>query len=154
MYVAGPGRRHLPGTHFVVVAAYRNAAGNLVPVVAANETAGPDDAAGFHAVEAPLAAGTAGTAIPEFGYYAGAAVKVTGTVAGREVRARTARWSADPGIVIFWFAPAGNPANATITGLAAYAAGGRRLPPGHSTPGTGWAGSLRSRAGTLPTPLS
>jgi hypothetical protein len=76
-------------------------------------------------------------AVPEFGYYAGAAVKITGTVAGRLVRAHTARWSADPGIVIFWFTPAGDPATATVTGLAAYAAAGRRLPAGHAVPGTG-----------------
>ncbi|MFI5066256.1 MAG: hypothetical protein ACHP9Z_20070 [Streptosporangiales bacterium] len=139
LYVAGPGRGHRPGTHFAVVAGFRNAAGHLVPVVTANETAGPDAAAGFHAVEAPLTVGTTRMAIPEFGYYAGAAVKITGTVAGRLVRAHTARWSADPGIVIFWFTPAGDPANATaaVTGLAAYAAGGRRLPTGHAVPGTG-----------------
>ena len=139
LYVAGPGRKHRPGTYFAVAAGYRNAAGNLVPVVLANETAGPDAAAGFHAVEAPLTVGTTRLAIPEFGYYAGAVVKITGTVAGRLVRAHTARWSADPGIVIFWFTPAGHPgqAAATITGLAAYAAGGRRLLAGHAAPGIG-----------------
>ena len=138
-YVASTRVPQLPGTHFAVVAGYRDGAGNLVPLVTANETAGPDTAAGFHAVEAPLTVGAPTVAVPEFGYYAGAAVKITGTVAARQVRAHTARWSADPGIVIFWFAPAGDPAQAAaiVTGLAAYAADGRRLPAGHSIPGTG-----------------
>jgi len=129
--------RVLPGTRFGVMAAARNGAGALTPLVEANETAGPDNAEGFHAVEAPLTAGATGVAVPEFGYYAGPAVKITGTAGGREIQARTARWSAEPGIVIFWFVPAAGRATATVTGLTAYDAAGQPLPAGNGTPGTG-----------------
>ena len=129
----------LPGTQFGIMAAARNGAGVLAPLVETNETAGPDRAPGFHAVEAPLTAGPPGVAVPEFGYYAGPAVKITGMAGGREVQARTARWSADPGIVIFWFAPARAPGRsaAIVTGLTAYDAAGQPLPAGHGSPGVG-----------------
>lgn len=129
--------RVLPGTQFGIMVAARDGAGALTPLVEANETAGPDRAPGFHAVEAPLTVGTPGVAVPEFGYYAGPAVKITGTAGGREVQARTARWSADPGIVLFWFAPATGRSPATVTGLTAYDAAGQPLPAGHGSPGTG-----------------
>ncbi len=136
-YVVGIDLRGLPGTRFGVMAGHRDTAGRLVPAVETNETSGPATAAGFHAVEAPVAAGSPSTAIPEFGYYAGPAATITGTVGGHLVRARTARWSGDPAIVIFWFPRTAGSAGRAARNLAAYDRAGHRLAAGHATPGQG-----------------
>jgi hypothetical protein len=129
--------RQLPGTTFGIMAGQRDSSGALTAQVEANETAGSDTAPGFHAVEAPLAVGRPAVAIPEFGYYAGPAAKITALAGGRQVTASTARWSVNPSIVIFWFRPTVNPAGTALHGLAAYGTGGHQLPAGHPTPGNG-----------------
>jgi hypothetical protein len=125
----------LPKTTFGVMAGYRGPGGKLTGAVESNEFSGPDTAPGFHAVEAPMSAN--GRAVPEFGYYAGPAAKITGTVDGRSVQADQARWSENPKIVIFWFPARGNPAAHPVTGMAAYNAKGKLLPSGHASPGVG-----------------
>ena len=67
--------RELPGTTFGIMAGLRDTAGRLTPEVEANETAGPDTATGFHAVQAASSVGSPAAAIPEFGYYAGPATR-------------------------------------------------------------------------------
>jgi hypothetical protein len=103
--------------------------------VETNEFSGPDTAPGFHAVVAPE------EGMPEFGYYAGPAAKITGFVGGRRTLAHIladhARWSVNPKIVIFWFSPRANPHAQEVTGLAAYNARGKQLPAGHNTVGVG-----------------
>ncbi len=125
--------RQLPGATFGIMAGLRGAAGRLIPEVEVNETAGSATSAGFHAVEAASSVGSPAVAVPEFGYYAGPAAKITAREGGRRVRAHLARWSTDSRIVIFWFTPA----SAAPQDLAAYNAAGHRLPAGHPTPGQG-----------------
>ena len=124
----------LPHTTFGVMGGYQKA-GKLTADVESNEVTGPDTAPGFHAVESPMNAN--GHPVPEFGYYAGPAAKITGMIGGRRVQASHARWSINPAIVIFWFSPRGNPAAHPVTGLAAYNTHGKPLPTGHNTPGLG-----------------
>jgi hypothetical protein len=125
----------LPGITFGVMAGDRKASGKLARLVEVNEAAGSDTSLGFHAVESPMVVN--GQTVPEFGYYADPAAKITGTVSGRTIRASHARWSVNPRIVIFWFSPAADPMRRQVTGLAAYNANGHRLPSGNSTPGLG-----------------
>jgi hypothetical protein len=127
--------RQLPKTTFGIMGGYQNSAGHVSNGVEANEFTGSDVAPGFHAVEAPTTVNE--QAIPEFGYYAGPAVKITGKVGGRTIRADTARWSVNPAIVIFWFAPRDDPGAREVTGLAAFNVHGERLPAGHATAGHG-----------------
>ena len=128
--------RQLPGTTFGIMAGLRDASGGLTPEVETNETSGPDTAAGFHAVEAPSSVGSPAVAIPEFGYYAGPAATITAQAGGKQVQAHLARWSAHPGIVIFWFSPQAGPGGAPHN-LTAYDSAGHKLPAGHSSPGHG-----------------
>jgi hypothetical protein len=125
----------LPDTTFGIMSGYRKASGKLTADVLDSEFSGPDTAPGFHAVHAPMTVGK--EAIPEFGYYAGPAVKITGIVGGRRILADHAQWSVNPKIVIFWFSPRADRFDYAITGLAAYNVHGKRLPTGHSTVGVG-----------------
>jgi hypothetical protein len=125
----------LPDTTFGIMGGYRKTSGNLTADVTTNEFSGPDTAPGFHAVEAPMTAGK--DAIPEFGYYAGPAVKITGILDGHRILADHAQWSVNPKIVIFWFSLRADHLDYAITGLAAYDAHGKPLPTGHSGVGVG-----------------
>jgi hypothetical protein len=125
----------LPDTTFGIMGGYRKASGKLTADVVDNEFSGPDTAPGFHAVHAPMTVGK--EAIPEFGYYAGPAVKITGIVGGRRILADHAEWSVNPKIVIFWFSPRADRFDYAITGLAAFDAHGKRLPAGHNKPSVG-----------------
>ena len=127
--------QQLPGITFGIMAGLRDSAGHLTPEVETNETQGSASSAGFHAVEAASSVGSPAVAVPEFGYYAGPAATITAQQGGRQVQAHLARWSADPRIVIFWFAPGS--AGSAPENLAAYNAAGQQLPAGHVTPGHG-----------------
>jgi hypothetical protein len=129
--------RELPGTTFGLMAAVQDASGVLTPEITTNETTGPDTAAGFHAVEAAMTIGTPAAAMPEFGYYAGPAVKITALDGTQHVRAHLARWSVNPRVVIFWFTPAADPGGAALHDLAAYNTAGQQLPAGNNSPGVG-----------------
>jgi len=129
--------RQLPGTTFGIMAGLRDSSGALTPEVEANETEGSDTAPGFHAAESPSSVGSPAAAIPEFGYYAGPAARITALDGARQVQAATARWSVNPAIVIFWFPPAASPGGAALQNLTAYNAAGHQLPPGNNTPGNG-----------------
>ena len=129
--------RQLPGTTFGIMAGLRDASGALTPEVEANETSGSGTAAGFHAVQSPSSVGSPAVAIPEFGYYSGPAVTITGRRGGQLVHADLARWSVNPGIVVFWFSRQAGAGGTALTGLAAYDAAGHQLPAGHRVPGRG-----------------
>jgi hypothetical protein len=122
--------RELPGTTFGIMAAQRDSSGGLTPEVEMNETTGSDTAPGFHAVESSASVGSPAVAIPEFGYYAGPAAKITAVEGGQQVQAGTARWSVNPGIVIFWFPPSTDPGGAPLQDLTANDAAGHQLPAG------------------------
>jgi hypothetical protein len=123
--------KQLPGTTFGIMGGYQDSAGHLSGVVETNETSGSDVSEGFHAIEAPI------NSIPEFGYYAGPAAKITGTVGGQTIQASLAHWSVNPKVVIFWFSPADDPSGQDVTSLAAFDAQGKPLPPGNSGVGHG-----------------
>ena len=127
--------QQLPGVSFGIMAGLRDSAGGLTPEVETNETEGSASSAGFHAVEAASSVGSPAVAVPEFGYYAGPAAAITAREGGRQVRAHLARWSADPRIVIFWFALSST--GSAPHHLTAYSAAGHQLPAGNSAPGHG-----------------
>ena len=129
--------RELPGTTFGIMAGQRDSSGGLTPEVETNETTGSDTAPGFHAVESSASVGSPAVAIPEFGYYAGPAAKITAVEGGQQVQAGTARWSVNPGIVIFWFPPGTDPGGAPLQDLTASDAAGHQLPAGNAAPGNG-----------------
>ncbi|MGW4061795.1 hypothetical protein ACWEGE_26205 [Amycolatopsis sp. NPDC004747] len=114
----------LPGIRFGLVAGFRSGT-SLRSVLATNEFRGSDRSFGFHATDGGELIGN--QVIPVFGYFAGPAEKVTTTVRGRTVEAKLARWSADPGVVFFWFNPDEVPNSAVLTPLNAYDADGKRL---------------------------
>jgi hypothetical protein len=123
--------KQLPKTTFGIMGGFRNSAGHLSAAVEANEFSGPDVAEGFHAIEAPI------SGVPEFGYYAGPAAKITGSVGGRTIQASLAHWSVNPKVVIFWFSPKDDPKGLDVTSPAAFDAQGKQLPPGHDGIGHG-----------------
>ena len=84
-------------------------------------------------MEAASSVGSPAVAVPEFGYYAGPAAKITAREGGQPVQAHLARWSVNPAVVIFWFSPA----SASPQDLTAYNSAGQPLPAGNSAPGNG-----------------
>jgi hypothetical protein len=114
----------LPGVHFGLVAGFRSGAG-LEPVLATNEFTGSDRSFGFHATDGGEI--LQDQTIPVFGYFAGAAAKITTTVHGRTIQANLANWTEDPNVVIFWFSPTDVPDSASLTPLIAYDKNGNRL---------------------------
>jgi hypothetical protein len=127
LYLA-PVQNVFPNVHFGVLAGVRSGDGHVTRILFGNEVNGTDRAPGFHAVQAPL--DIDGYMIPEFGYYAGPAVRIAGEVGGRPVTAHQAEVvfrgaGVAVTMIIFWFDP-----GQVITNLTAYDANGRRLPTG------------------------
>lgn len=115
----------LPDIQFGVHIAYRNADGTYDVLLATNEFKGSDRSFGFHATDGGEL--IQDTFIPVFGYFAGPAVRITSTVRGKTVSAKTAVWSEDPSVVLFWFDQADVPSSDVLTPLIAYDAKGQRL---------------------------
>lgn len=113
-----------PDIHFGLVAGFRSG-GNLEPVLATNEFRGSDRSFGFHATDGGEI--LQDQVIPVFGYFAGAAARITTTVHGKTIQASVAKWSKDPNVVIFWFDPVAVPDSASLTPLIAYDSKGSRL---------------------------
>ncbi|WP_306213982.1 hypothetical protein [Actinoplanes sp. RD1] len=105
----------------------RDAKGDLEEYLTIDDTAATP--AGFHTIQAAMAL-DGGIEQPAFGYYAGAAKRITVTVGGKAVEAQLAPWSVDPGITVFWFAPGDVTPEDTITNPVAYDAAGAELPRG------------------------
>jgi hypothetical protein len=109
--------------------------GELESGVMSNETEGSATAPGFHALEGSMVIDPGRT--PAFGYYVGAATKITAKIHGKPVTAHHAAWSENPQVVIFWFDPAKLSAGSNPDGATAYDRSGRKLPGGHSSFGVG-----------------
>jgi hypothetical protein len=111
----------------------------LVLDVTSNEFDGPDLAPGFHGVW--LGESAVGSTWIVLGYYVGPAARIGMTIRGQQVVARTARWSANRNVQVFWFAPEtgapGQPPQEHPGALHAYDAAGHRLPDGHNAVGVG-----------------
>jgi len=123
----------LPTTHFAVNLglAEPNPNGTPTTVVTTNETEGSDRSTGFHAAEAAM--NVNGKATLAFGYYVGAAKRITATADGRTVTAKHATWSEDPSVVFFWFSPG----TGKLSQLTAYGSDGKKLEPGKNEVGAG-----------------
>ncbi|WP_414936332.1 hypothetical protein [Amycolatopsis sp. cmx-11-51] len=114
-----------PRIQFGLHVAYRNDDGTYDALLATNEYKGSDRSFGFHATDGGELIGD--TFVPVFGYFAGPAARITSTVRGKPVEARTAVWSEDPSVVIFWFEGSEVESSNVLTPLIAYDAKGLRL---------------------------
>ncbi|MGK5741179.1 hypothetical protein [Micromonospora sp. URMC 103] len=115
-----------PRVRIGLVAGRRTATGQLVPDYLLNDVTGSDRRPGFHEIgyDEP---GAGRPAAPVFGYFVGPAATIVGTVRGRQVVARLARWSGDPQVVIFWFDPKAVPPGVRLDGIVARDGHKRRL---------------------------
>ncbi|MGC4869047.1 hypothetical protein ACLQ3B_26815 [Micromonospora sp. DT53] len=119
----------LPGVPKVSIglAAGRQAAGgSLTTDILVNDVEGSDRRPGFHQIGYDEGSGAAAS-VPTFGYFVGPAQRIIGTVDGRQVDARMARWSVDKQVLIFWFDPAQLTPGERLDGIIARDGGGRRL---------------------------
>jgi len=99
--------------------------GTLTTDILVNDVEGADRSAGFHQIGYDERGADA--AVPTFGYFVGPAQHITGTVGGRQVNARLARWSVDKQVVIFWFDPADLAPGDRLDGIVARDAKNQRL---------------------------
>ena len=93
-------------------------------------SAGAELKAGFHAVEHVYGYDEE-IVQPAYGYFVGKPAKITGTVDGKQVRAKTAKWSANSKVTVFWFDNTKVTADSDLTSVAAYDAAGKRLAKAH-----------------------
>ncbi|MET8045544.1 hypothetical protein ABZU25_32330 [Micromonospora sp. NPDC005215] len=99
--------------------------GALTTDILVNDVEGSDRRSGFHQIGYDESSSTA--PVPTFGYFVGPAHRIIGTVDGRQVDARMARWNVDKQVVIFWFEPAQLTPGQRLDGIIARDASGRRL---------------------------
>ncbi|WP_433686406.1 hypothetical protein ACQP0I_19305 [Micromonospora carbonacea] len=117
-----------PGVTVGLVAGRRAPDGRLTPDHLANDIAGGDRRPGFHQIGyEPSARLPPANPVPTFGYFVGPAAQITGTVDGRAVTARLARWSEDTDVVVFWFPPQALSPGRRLDGIVARDASGRQL---------------------------
>ncbi|MET8369499.1 hypothetical protein ACPXB1_14340 [Micromonospora sp. DT68] len=114
-----------PGVSIGLAAGRRAPDGRLTTDILVNDVEGADRGPGFHQIGYDERG--AGAAVPTFGYFVGPAQQITGTVNGRQVSARLARWSADKQVVIFWFDPADLAPGDRLDGIVARDAENKRL---------------------------
>lgn len=124
---------HLPDTTMGISTGRLLPSGAVAGSYSSNETQGSDRAPGFHAVSGSQDVG--GEQLPAFGYYVGSPATITGRAGGRAVTARTAVWSEDPSVVVFWFDPTSVDPGRKLTLLAAFDRQGGKLPAGRATVG-------------------
>ncbi|MEV4824074.1 hypothetical protein [Micromonospora sp. NPDC049274] len=99
--------------------------GTLRTDIVVNDVEGADRSPGFHQIGYDERSSAVPT--PTFGYFVGPAERIIGTVDGRQIDARLARWSMDKQVVIFWFDPATLTPGERLDGIIARAPDGRRL---------------------------
>ncbi|MGW3893310.1 hypothetical protein ACWD69_32135 [Micromonospora chokoriensis] len=99
--------------------------GMLTTDILVNDVEGADRSPGFHQIGYDERSST--TPVPTFGYFVGPAHRVIGTVDGRQVDARLARWSVDKQVVIFWFDPTLLTPGERLDGIIARDAAGGQL---------------------------
>ncbi|WP_433286750.1 hypothetical protein [Micromonospora sp. CA-244673] len=118
----------LPGVTIGLVGGRRSPTGELTTDYLINDVAGSDRRPGFHEIGYdPQGRVPSDTPVPTFGYFVGPAARIVGTVDGRHVEARLARWSEDQRLVIFWFDPGVLAPATPLDGIVARDARGRRL---------------------------
>jgi hypothetical protein len=87
-------------------------------------------APGFHATQYATEMSD-GDVLPAFGYYVGTPAKITAKYEGKTVTAKTAIWSYDTSVTVFWFDPVDAPTDA-LGRPHAYDAAGNELPAGNN----------------------
>ncbi|MFE9957601.1 hypothetical protein [Micromonospora sp. NPDC005299] len=118
----------LPGVTIGLVAGRRSPGGELATDYLVNDVAGSDRRPGFHEIGYdPQRRVPAYAPVPTFGYFVGPAARIVGTVDGRHIEARLARWSEDQRLVIFWFDPGVLAPGTPLDGIIARDARGRKL---------------------------
>ncbi|WP_433496121.1 hypothetical protein ACQP26_10330 [Micromonospora sp. CA-248089] len=117
----------LPRVTIGLVAGRRAPDGRLTSDFLVNDVSGSDRRAGFHEIGYDQQRAPADTSVPTFGYFVGPAARIVGTVDGRQVDAKLARWSEDPQVVIFWFDPETLTPGTPLDGITAQDSKGRRL---------------------------
>ncbi|RKN30420.1 hypothetical protein [Micromonospora musae] len=118
----------VPRVKIGLVAGRRDTDGRLTPDVLINDVAGRDRHEGFHEIGYDQQGERQFVPpVPTFGYFVGPAMRIVGTVDGRQVNAELARWSADPRVVIFWFDPTTLAPGVRLDGILAYDKRGARL---------------------------
>lgn len=120
----------LPDITLGMVLGRRSAAGELTVDVVTNETEGSDRAPGFHGLEMAMVVNDRPT--PAFGYYVGAAAKITVVAGGKTIRARQATWTEDPSVKLFWFDIKQVKPTSRVGKAVAYDKNGRKLPAGNA----------------------
>jgi len=120
----------LPDISIGVVAGRRDTDGKLTIDVVNNEVRGSDRAPGFHGLEMSMIVNDRKT--PAFGYYVGAATKITVVADGRTIRAGQAAWSEDPSVILFWFDLKEVKPTSKVGKASAYDRHGRKLPAGNA----------------------
>ncbi|MFF0253420.1 hypothetical protein ACFYPW_13100 [Micromonospora zamorensis] len=99
--------------------------GMLTTDILVNDVDRADRSPGFHQIGYDERSST--VPVPTFGYFVGPAQRIVGTVGGRQVDARLARWSENKQVLIFWFDPAELTPGQRLDGIIARDANGRRL---------------------------
>ncbi|TNH31095.1 hypothetical protein FHG89_04220 [Micromonospora orduensis] len=120
--VSVPGQ---PRVSIGLAAGRRAPDGTLTTDILVNDVEGADRSPGFHQIGYDER--SAAAPVPAFGYFVGPAQRIVGTVDGRQVDARLARWSLDKQVVIFWFEPAELTPGQRLDGIIARDGSGRRL---------------------------
>ena len=117
----------LPRVTIGLVAGRRAPDGRLTSDFLVNDVSGSDRRAGFHEIGYDQQRVPTDTSVPTFGYFVGPAARIVGTVDGRQVDAKLARWSEDPQVVIFWFDPETLTPGTPLDGITAQDSRGRPL---------------------------
>ncbi|SNT00375.1 hypothetical protein SAMN05421812_102705 [Asanoa hainanensis] len=102
--------------------------GSLTSDYLVNDVEGIDRSAGFHEIgNDESGPGQTRPPVPTFGYFVGPAQSIVGTVDGKDIKARLARWSEDAQVVIFWFDPTDLAPGVPLDGIIARDKSNRRL---------------------------
>ncbi|GAA2675641.1 hypothetical protein [Actinoplanes palleronii] len=100
--------------------------GILARTVDITETTGSPLAAGFHALE-PASELEGGRKTPAFGYFAGTPATIFGIAGSKKVAARTAPWSANTSVTVFWFDNTQVTPDTALTGVTALDVNGKTI---------------------------
>ncbi|GIF78207.1 hypothetical protein [Asanoa siamensis] len=119
---------HVPRVRIGLVGGRRLPGGALTADYLVNDVKGNDRSAGFHEIGCDQSDGRlTDPQVPTFGYFVGPAHSIIGTVDGQNMKARLARWSEDPQVVIFWFDPTELAPGVPLDGIVAHDVHNRRL---------------------------
>lgn len=127
-YVVAVDLPKVPRVQIGLMAGRRTSGGELTDDILVNDVQGSDRGPGFHQIGYDDSTPSQDRPpVPTFGYFVGPAHRIVGTVDGRQVDARLARWNTDPTVVIFWFSPADLAPGVRLDGIVARDAAGRLL---------------------------